>query len=281
MDWRVDERKDPLKSGRAAARLLKHLYKITGDWNLALSGYNGGYLKGYIEQTKERNKTMSYEGFLKYMQDKINDLKEEIRNKNSYIYKTKEAIRLIELAEILNVKVNNLCQLNKKSKWAKLKAGQELGVPLDEKGREELFYKKIRGFTENLNYPQKFDAIYELISGGFVQEQGPVVKFSEVEIHQEKDKLINYQVKRGDGLNKISRHLGVSVEAIKRKNLSILRNGLQNGEVLKIPVNKVKPITLEILAQKKGINIAKLKFLNPAIKSGAPIPDGYLIRVSS
>ena len=38
----VDERRDPVKSSYAAARYLKALYKIFGDWNLVIAAYNCG-----------------------------------------------------------------------------------------------------------------------------------------------------------------------------------------------------------------------------------------------
>lgn len=45
VDWWVDERSDPDKASRAAARYLKELYELFGDWNLALAGYNAGEAK--------------------------------------------------------------------------------------------------------------------------------------------------------------------------------------------------------------------------------------------
>lgn len=41
----VDERFDPIKSTYAAAKYLKYLYSIFGDWKLVLASYNAGHSK--------------------------------------------------------------------------------------------------------------------------------------------------------------------------------------------------------------------------------------------
>ncbi len=56
--WWYDERKDPEKSTRAAAKYLKDLYKRFGSWDLAMAAYNGG--PGRVSRTIKKQKTIDF-----------------------------------------------------------------------------------------------------------------------------------------------------------------------------------------------------------------------------
>lgn len=58
IDEQVDERRDPIKATRAAARYLRSLRQTLGSWPLAMAGYNAG--SGNVESAIRRANSSSY-----------------------------------------------------------------------------------------------------------------------------------------------------------------------------------------------------------------------------
>lgn len=54
----------------------------------------------------------------------------------------------------------------------------------------------------------------------------------------DKNHFIDHEVASGETLNSLSKRYGVSVEEIKKENEKVLKNGLQSGTTLKMPVAK-------------------------------------------
>ena len=66
IDWFVDERRDPIKSAMAAAKILKKNYQITnGEWPLAITGYNHGAY-GMRKAAKKHDTTNLWELISEY-----------------------------------------------------------------------------------------------------------------------------------------------------------------------------------------------------------------------
>jgi membrane-bound lytic murein transglycosylase D len=72
-DWWVDERSDPDKATRAAARYLRELYELFGDWNLALAAYNAG--EGRVSRAMDRYGAGDF-----WTLSRVSNLAQETRN---------------------------------------------------------------------------------------------------------------------------------------------------------------------------------------------------------
>lgn len=60
-----DQRTDPERSARAAARYLRILYRQFGSWPLAIAAYNAG--EGRVGRLLSRQKTQTYEGIVDHL----------------------------------------------------------------------------------------------------------------------------------------------------------------------------------------------------------------------
>jgi hypothetical protein len=170
---KIDERLDELKSARAAARCLKDLFKRTGDWELALSGYNGGFIWKYLKEPGKH----SYPGFLKFIENKVNYYKKELPKSNFWKHKIEKGQTLEGIARFYRTDPKIIAGANR-DRISAVKAikgkgnavykikehAQVLLIPaLTESQKQHVYECLVAGFVENLNYPPRYNAVVKII----------------------------------------------------------------------------------------------------------------------
>ena len=232
----VDERSDPIMSTEAASKYLASLYRIFGDWDLALAAYNsgpgnvskairrsGGYQNYWNIRPHLPRETAGYlPAFLATMY--IFEYAEEHGfqpNKPQFTYietdtvKVKQMITLDQVAEVTGAKIEELQFLNPSYKL------------------DIIPYIKDENYT--LRLPREFigafvnneDSIYAYAKAEFDKREKPLPQFFD------SDTQVKYRVKSGDYLGKIARRYGVRVSQIKRWN-GLRSNNLRIGQRLTI-----------------------------------------------
>lgn len=299
-----EERCDPIKSASACAKLLKDLYASGGqDWDLALSGYNGGFYWHYLKEAIPEKQKISYTGFLNFLENKINKIKQEKHaeieawerkylHANNWIYTIRKGDTLRSIALKTRIDIDKLCQINNLSGKNVLSIDQEIKIPIDKNQlaverqnyraqKEKEFYTEIGGFSENLNYPPKFNAVIELIQEKFVTEKKPDIKFSIIKTApQEDDQLYTFKKQDGSLYKLLKKHFPeLGLGDILKINRTLDPKKLQDGDQIIIPRQPVK-ITLETIAEKHDADLDRIIAINPSIqKPNQNIPPNFEVRI--
>lgn len=278
----IDERMDPVLSAEACAKELKYLYgKCDGDWELALSAYNGGFFwryKGMVNYKREQGEQVdaNYEDFMEYLEGKINKLMTELKT-NSLYYTVRRGDSLSKIARNYYVKVQDLMTENDLTTKAVIHKNDKIKIPVTGENAKKIYEGRIKGYSENLNYPAKFNAIIALID-----EENNLTRKKDFnyEVITVKNKVgINHKLAKGETFYSLHRKYKISVDRIKRANPKLDPNSLRLGARVVIP-NKTKAKTLYDVAKEHNKSLARLKALNTSIINfKKPLPDGFEVRI--
>ncbi|MBT3356264.1 LysM peptidoglycan-binding domain-containing protein [bacterium] len=284
----IDERCDPIQSARACAEHLKYSYgRFNDDWELAFADYNGGFTNDYAK-FRPKKADRNYEDYLAWREGRINNY----IAKDHYQHKVKKSDQnLTKISRFYGISVADIMEANE-MKDDQINIGQELKIP----ATTSVKMFKLRDSLENLNYPEKFYAVLDVIEEEELEKQFPSspVQFNVEEVPRIKTTDFSYKVKKGDGLFAIARRIKSAAEKKSSKmNLSILQvqrfiqeqNKISNpgkiyqGQELKVKLPLEGGVSLNKIAHDRRMLIKDLEYLNPAIVDSKEILSiGRIIR---
>ena len=225
----VDERSDPIRSTKAAAKYLNELYKIFGDWDLALAAYNSG--PGNVTKAIRRSngktnywnlrpylprETAGYvPAFLAtlYIFEYAKEHGFKPQKRANHLFQTdtirvKQAIPFKDIAEITGMDVQDIQFFN---------PSYQLDVVPYVEGRN---YAVRLPISEIGKFVANEQAIYSYLNEQKSQREQvlPEVTKGDQYAGGKSTKKTIYTVKKGDNLGKIASRHGVSINNLKRWN---------------------------------------------------------------
>jgi len=226
VDYAIDERRDPLKSTQAAAKMLRHNYELLGTWPLAVTAYNHG-INGMMRAKAAKG---DYE---KIFQEHESELF-KFASRNFY----SEFLAAREVAK------------NYKTYFGPL----PIEPPVNSKGVILPNYAMVNDLVKHLKVdletfkalnPALREPVYlgqKLIPKGYevrVPQQGKAVRLADnipAEILKEDQAQTNmYQVRQGDSAYSIALTHGITVAALLRGNGLDEQAVICPGQNLRIP----------------------------------------------
>jgi len=239
----VDERRDPEKSTRAAARHLKDLYAMFGDWHLALAAYNAGAgrVKRALNQAGMRHGT----GQLTFW--------------DIYPYLPRETRNYVPMFIAAALVASNPTALN---------------LTVEPGPRYEYDYVPVQGMLSleelahmagtdvatlrALNPELRQNTLPPSRSPYFIRlPLGSYARFAEAYARLPEDRkrpVTTYTVRRGDALSIIARRFGVSVSALMRAN-GLRSTVIRPGQRLIVPVPHYESTNALQLAEAKPVSV--------------------------
>jgi membrane-bound lytic murein transglycosylase D len=245
----VDERKDPEKSTVAAARYLKHLYSMFGDWPLAIASYNAG--EGTVMRAIQRQGTSNYW-----------DLKLP-RQTEEYVPQFMAVVEIMrdpEKYEFDGVVLDDPMEFDQVA----------LTGPVDLRALARLAdctYEELKALNPAvLQHAANGSTGFTMVRVPHGKGEALMAKLREGEKLPAVDLTVRHKVRRGETLQKIANQYHVSATRLALANGIGRRHPLRRGTILTVPASLTTPA------------VAKLENDDPRASTGYVPAGGYTPR---
>lgn len=217
----VDERSDPEKATRAAARYLRDLHARFGDWNLAMAGYNAG--EGKIERAIRMLKSRD---FWRIAQSRL--LRRETRN---YVPGILASVLILKDPERYGFDAEYDSEV--RTETAEVDSATELRVIAECAGVSVEEVRALNPELRRLITPPDRESYAVRLPAGTSERFAAA--FAQVP-REQRLTFTQHSVRPGETLASIAGRYRTSVDALQRANGLRNRHRLSIGQVLTIPV---------------------------------------------
>lgn len=201
----IDERKNPEKATRAAARYLKNLYNEFDDWYLAMAGYNAGEgkVRRAIRDANSRNFWVISAHGTRYLKQETQDYVPRFIAA-ALVAKSPEKFGMYNLAYDVdytyeNVKVKGPLDLSVAAKLTGISTGQMVYL------NPELIQYRTPPGTYALNIPVGTRSQF-------------LANYAKLPPSERRVEMMAHRVQRGDTLSQLAGRYGVSVRKMMEAN---------------------------------------------------------------
>jgi membrane-bound lytic murein transglycosylase D len=222
-DWYIDERADPEKATRAAAKYLHTLYNMFDDWHLALASYNGG--PGRVQRAMSRTGITDFWQLSASAQKLPRETREYVPMilaaiiiaKNPAQYGFEVASANTDALKYEKVTLPRAMDLRRVAEWC--------GRPIDE---IQSLNPELRRWTTPVRN-DRYEVKVPTGTGDRLKERLRTASASELAA------LNWYRVKNGESIASIARKLSVSRTDLAEANSLTVKSHVRSGQELIVP----------------------------------------------
>lgn len=263
IDYWIDERVDPEKSCRAAAKYLKHHYQKFGDWTLAIASYNAG-----PNRIKKASNKLNTKDFWEIKKSKY------IRHQTkSYIPAFIAGVYIAKNPSAFGF--NHIPIPAEQYDLAVIPEMTELSVIANCAGTDVPTLQRLNPELKRQLTPRSINDYQIKIPVGYaaVFEES----FSKIK-PEDRIKNLYYTIKRGDTLSSISKKFRVPVDEIRLINNIKSSRALKTGSVLVVPVTHGASIQNMIAETEDSFKAKKSHYSDSPLKFNKGEKIDYSVR---